>query len=132
MSNINKTVKNAIFNYRLAIKNVKEETIAFINSIETPEVNRIGNSSAFSVFLSDVSANKGILSPFFYDTDKQKETLIEIVKNSKQLEFINVFKEIAETGKRLVRTKSSSYHQVYSPMIVNQLKEFIKEEEDHE
>ena len=123
-------ISKAIADYKDAIQKFKTLCIDFINSIEEIPVNRVGdgNSRCFTVSFSTIAENNHILSPFYYDTKKQKETLITIVNSSKNIEFIKIFEEIAEKGKRTVRVGSSSYQQVFAPSVVSALKKFIKEE----
>lgn len=134
MDNVSETkVADAIALYKTAIASMKKATITFINSIEEIPVKRIGgeNSGCFSVSASTVMSNNFILSPFYYDVKKQKETLIELVEKSRDFEFIKVITEIAENGKRVIRSGGSSYHQIYAPNVVSALKTFIKEEDVH-
>ena len=123
-------ISKAITDYKNAIQKFKTLCIDFINSIEEIPIERVGskNSNCFTVSFSTIAENNSILSPFYYDTKKQKEALIAIVNSSKNIEFIKTFEEIAEKGKRTVRVGSSSYQQVFAPSVVSALKNFIKEE----
>lgn len=123
-------IAKAISNYMKAIEEFKTLCIDFVNSIEEIPINRIGdnNSHCFSISFSTISDNDFILSPFYYNTQMQKKELIKIITCSKNIEFVKVFEEIAEKGKRTVRVGTSSYQQVYSPHVVSALKTFIKEE----
>jgi acetate kinase len=123
-------ISTAITDYKNAIQKFKTLCIDFINSIEEIPIERVGskNSNCFTVSFSTIAENNSILSPFYYDTKKQKEALITIVNSSKNIEFIKTFEEIAEKGKRTVRVGSSSYQQVFAPSVVSALKKFIKEE----
>ena len=123
-------ISKAITDYKNAIQKFKTLCIDFINSIEEIPIERVGgkNSNCFTVSFSTIAENNSILSPFYYDTKKQKEALITIVNSSKNIEFIKIFEEIAEKGKRTVRVGSSSYQQVFAPSVVSALKKFIKEE----
>lgn len=123
-------ISKAITDYKNAIQKFKTLCIDFINSIEEIPIERVGskNSNCFTVSFSTIAENNSILSPFYYDTKKQKEALITIVNSSKNIEFIKTFEEIAEKGKRTVRVGSSSYQQVFAPSVVSALKKFIKEE----
>ena len=123
-------ISKAITDYKNAIQKFKTLCIDFINSIEEIPIERVGskNSNCFTVSFSTIAENNSILSPFYYDTKKQKEALITIVNSSKNIEFIKIFEEIAEKGKRTVRVGSSSYQQVFAPSVVSALKKIIKEE----
>lgn len=128
MDNSSKTrIKEALNAYREATRSMKIATIAFINSIEEIPVERKGN--CFTVSFSTIQENGGILSPFYYDVKKQKETLIDIVENTRDIDFIKILTEIAENGKRTVRCGNTSFQQIFAPSVVEALKNFIKEEE---
>lgn len=124
-----KGIKNAIAEFNAALQKLKAETIEFINDIEEIPVERFQNSSCFVVSFKTITENSGILSPFYYDVKEQKKTLTEIVNNSKHLEFLTTLKEIAETGKRIVRKGTSSYQQIYAPSVVSSIKNFLQEED---
>lgn len=123
-------ISDAIQAYKDATRYMKEATIAFINSIEELPVKRIGGetSSCFAVSTTTISNNGGILSPFYYDVKKQKEDLIEIVVNSKDIGFLKTLEEIADNGKRTIKNGGISFQQVYAPTVVSALKDFFKEE----
>ena len=119
----------AVSNYTNSLQFLKEQTIDFINNIEEVPVKRIANddSNCFVVSSSTIFNNGGILSPFYYDVREQKKQLIDIVDRSHGLGFLHIFAEIAETGKRTVRSKGSSYQQVFSPTVKEAMKNYIEE-----
>ena len=77
-------ISKAITDYKNAIQKFKTLCIDFINSIEEIPIERVGskNSNCFTVSFSTIAENNSILSPFYYDTKKQKEALITIVNSS--------------------------------------------------
>ncbi len=121
-------LSKAVSNYTNSLLFLKEQTIDFINNIEEVPVKRIGNTNnCFVVSSSTIFNNGGILSPFYYNVREQKQQLIDIVNRSQGLGFLQTFAEIAETGKRTVRSKGSSYQQIFSPHVKEAMKNYIEE-----
>lgn len=130
---VNDTVRLALCAYREATNAIKRATIAFVESIEEVPVTRIGTSDCycFSVSLHEVMNNGFILSPFYYDVRRQKEELIAMIQKSKNLEFLKHFEEIANSGKRIIRSGNVSHYQYYAPSVVQAIQHFISEEKDY-
>lgn len=118
------TFSEIIANYNNSIAQLKNEAINIISTIPETKLERLSdNPSTFVVTLSTIKENNGILSPFYYDIAAQKKDLIDLVNNSKGINFIDVLADIGKTGKRTVRVGSSSYQQHYAPEVVAVLKQ---------
>lgn len=121
--------KQALLDYHSAVQGLKTLVIKEINNIEikSNKPQYVGNG-AFSVpFSAIMNSESLILDPFYYDVEKQKEKLIQIVENSKDFSFINVFEQIALSGKHKVYTGGSYYYENYSPEVVVCLCKIISE-----
>lgn len=97
------SLSQSIKEYKALAEKIKAELMAEIDAIsQNQNITPLGNK-CFSVSFSEINKNNGIISPDYYDFEKQKEFLIEILESDKRSfeKKIEVLKEIAEKGKIL-------------------------------
>lgn len=97
------SLSQSIKEYKALAEKIKAELIAEIDAIpQNQNITPLGNK-CFSVSFSEINKNNGIISPDYYDFEKQKEFLIKILESDKRSfeKKIEVLKEVAEKGKIL-------------------------------
>jgi hypothetical protein len=79
-----------------AIKKALQDKISELS--DNPNINRIGNSGAFSMNMSEVFKTPSMnMSPDYYDFKYQYETLVKILEH---IEPINVFNKLEQICNR--------------------------------
>lgn len=118
------SLSQSIKEYKALAEKIKAELIAEIDAIpQNQNITPLGNK-CFSVSFSEINKNNGIISPDYYDFEKQKEFLIEILESDKRSfeKKIEVLKEVAEKGKIL----SQGQHTIrFHPDVIAKIKTLL-------
>lgn len=120
---------NALKAYQDAIALVKKTVIEKLKAIPVNTINVAQNNSQIVLvpFSAIASSPTHSLEPFYYNIEAQKQKLIAIVENAKDLSFMTTFEQIFESKKLKVYTNGSYYYEHYNDETVRYLGEIVSE-----
>ncbi len=89
---------------------------------DNPNINRIGNSGAFSMNMSEIFKTPSMnMSPDYYDFKYQYETLVKILGDTEPVKAFNKLEQICKDKGVKLQNKIIKFH----PDVISQIKTLL-------